>query len=69
MFQGDKCIAIKDDTNTNGVQLQTWTCVDGAVNQQFLHQGWSIVTLPTEFISWYLHPGLCNDLTGGINTL
>ncbi|KAJ6571613.1 hypothetical protein B0H19DRAFT_936792, partial [Mycena capillaripes] len=62
MFQGDKCIDI-----SNGVRLQTWTCVDGAANQQFLHRVRSVVTLPTEFISWYAHPGLCMDLTDGIN--
>ncbi|KAJ7894188.1 hypothetical protein B0H14DRAFT_3426958 [Mycena olivaceomarginata] len=34
MFQGDKCIDVKDGVNTS-VRLQTWTCVDGAANQQF----------------------------------
>ncbi|KAJ7891917.1 hypothetical protein B0H14DRAFT_2560613 [Mycena olivaceomarginata] len=67
MFQGNKCIDVKDGVNTNGVRLQTWTCVDGAANQQFLHRGGSVVTLPTEFIGWYLHQGLCMDLTDGIN--
>ncbi|KAF8184518.1 ricin B lectin domain-containing protein [Mycena galopus ATCC 62051] len=67
MFQGNKCIDVKDGANTNGVRLQTWTCVDGAANQQFLHHGISVVTLPTEFIGWYAHQGLCMDLTDGIN--
>jgi hypothetical protein len=67
MLQGDKCIDVKDGVNTNGVRLQTWTCVDGAANQQFLHRGGSVVTLPTEFIGWDAHPGLCMDLTDGIN--
>ncbi|KAJ7202644.1 ricin B lectin domain-containing protein [Mycena pura] len=67
MFQGDKCIDVTDGVNANGVRLQTWTCVDGAANQQFLHQGRSVVALPVDFISWYAHPGLCMDLTDGRN--
>lgn len=67
MRQGNKCVDVKDGKTANGVQLQTWDCLDGAATQQFIHLGGTVITLPKDIVRWMAHPGMCMDLTDGAN--
>ncbi|KAF7300844.1 Ricin-type beta-trefoil lectin domain-like [Mycena kentingensis (nom. inval.)] len=68
-FATDKCVDVIDGVAVSGTKLQTWDCVaqGGAANQQFSHWGRdTVVIVPTDFIGWMVHPGLCWDLTDGV---
>ncbi|KAF9261578.1 ricin B-like lectin [Marasmius fiardii PR-910] len=36
LFGTDKCLDVKDGSNTDGTELQIWTCVEGSTNQQWI---------------------------------
>jgi hypothetical protein len=57
----NKCLNIKDGSTANGAELQIWTCSDGNPNQNFIHSGGDVLTLPIDRISWGAHQGKCVD--------
>lgn len=54
---GDKCLDVKGGSNTDGAEVQIWTCGNGNANQQF--------TFGSDGTIQWTGKGKCVDLTNG----